>query len=237
MKITLSIIKTDIGSIGGHIQPSRKLKEAVQEHVETEGLGKGLIKDFYTSSTGDDVAILMSHQKGKLDSDIHKLAWDAFIKGTEVAKIQGLYGAGQDLLKNTFLCNERNVGFILYDISALLRDNQRFVIEYIRGKYKGENFSRSNYGYRINKKISGRIENENNLKYNQRRHRQYRRSYQTKQGGKAMKLPENIFKGLIFKYKIEHYANGGLRLKEIEIGLPYALAFLIFIIIQFLLGN
>jgi len=28
------------------------------------------------------------------------MAWDAFMAGTEVAKEEGLYGAGQDLLKD-----------------------------------------------------------------------------------------------------------------------------------------
>ena len=37
MKLTLSVIKADIGSIGGHIQPSAKLLETVREHVATHG--------------------------------------------------------------------------------------------------------------------------------------------------------------------------------------------------------
>jgi len=37
MKITLSVIKADIGSIGGHIGPSRKLLDAVKAHVAERG--------------------------------------------------------------------------------------------------------------------------------------------------------------------------------------------------------
>ena len=60
MKITLSVIKADIGSIGGHLRPSRTLLEAVREHVERE---KGsLVIDYRVSSTGDDIAILLSHR-------------------------------------------------------------------------------------------------------------------------------------------------------------------------------
>ena len=33
MKLTLSVIKADIGSIGGHIQPSVRLLETVRDHV------------------------------------------------------------------------------------------------------------------------------------------------------------------------------------------------------------
>ena len=34
MKLTLSVIKADIGSIGGHVGPSRKLLDAVKALVE-----------------------------------------------------------------------------------------------------------------------------------------------------------------------------------------------------------
>ena len=69
---TLSIIKADIGSIGGHIKPSRQLLERVREFVDNNG--KGLVMDFYVSHTGDDIALLFSHQKGTGNEDIHKLA-------------------------------------------------------------------------------------------------------------------------------------------------------------------
>jgi fructose 1,6-bisphosphate aldolase/phosphatase len=45
MKTTLSIIKADIGSIGGHIRPSERLIAEVKNYVGTKG--KGLITDFF----------------------------------------------------------------------------------------------------------------------------------------------------------------------------------------------
>jgi len=98
MQITLSVIKADIGSIGGHIQPSHELFQTVQKHIA--GQGKKLILDAYLSYTGDDIAILMTHRHGSGHPEVHRLAWEAFVAGTEVAKAQGLYGAGQDLLKD-----------------------------------------------------------------------------------------------------------------------------------------
>ena len=91
MKITVSVIKADIGSIGGHIQPSCQLVEEVRRKVSE--LGKGLLIDTHVGYTGDDIAILMTHTRGNLDEKVHKLAWDTFLAGTEVAKSQGLYGA------------------------------------------------------------------------------------------------------------------------------------------------
>lgn len=107
-KITLSIIKADIGSIGGHIKPSQKLLEAVEKHIKTKG--KNLLIDHHICHTGDDVAIISTHKKGKSNSAIHKLCWEALLAGTKVAKSQGLYGAGQDLLKDSFSGNVRGMG-------------------------------------------------------------------------------------------------------------------------------
>ncbi|MBU3964506.1 fructose-1,6-bisphosphatase [Patescibacteria group bacterium] len=106
MKITISAIKADIGSIGGHLSPSRKLIEAVTESVKNNNA----ILDYRIFYTGDDITILMSHQKGLNSSEIHKIAWDAFQNGTVVAKEQGLYGAGQDLLKDSFSGNVKGLG-------------------------------------------------------------------------------------------------------------------------------
>ena len=108
MKITISVIKADVGSIGGHLAPSQRLMEAVRTHVREEG-GAFLV-DTYLSSTGDDVAILMTHTRGVGDEQVHRLAWEAFLDGTEVARRQGLYGAGQDLLKEAFAGNVRGMG-------------------------------------------------------------------------------------------------------------------------------
>ena len=87
MKTTISVIKADVGSIGGHIKPSAKLKAAIEQHVRDKG--KKLLIDLYVSSTGDDTALLMSHDRGVNDPKIHELAWDAFMAGTKVAKAQG----------------------------------------------------------------------------------------------------------------------------------------------------
>jgi fructose 1,6-bisphosphate aldolase/phosphatase len=48
--LTLGIIKADIGSIGGHVAPSRKLMDTVREVVH--GMGHDLLLDSYVSSTG-----------------------------------------------------------------------------------------------------------------------------------------------------------------------------------------
>jgi fructose 1,6-bisphosphate aldolase/phosphatase len=125
MKITISALKADIGSIGGHIIPSQALLSEVKNKVQE--LGKELIIDSYISHTGDDIAILCTHERGVSDEKIHKLAWDVFLAGTEVAKKQGLYGAGQDLLKDAFSGNIKGMGPAVAELEFEERPNEPFV--------------------------------------------------------------------------------------------------------------
>ena len=126
MKLTLTAIKADVGSIGGHIRPSDELLAAVERTV-TEG-GKGLIIDHTLNYTGDDVAILLTHDRGIDDEDVHRLTWDAFLAGTKVAKEQGLYGAGQDILKDAFSGNTRGLGPAVAEMEFDERPNEPFLM-------------------------------------------------------------------------------------------------------------
>lgn len=125
MKITLSVIKADIGSVGGHICPSEGLLESVRTYVHRHG--EGLLIDTYVSHTGDDIAILMTHTHGAGDERVHKLAWGAFLEGTAVAKAEGLYGAGQDLLKDAFSGNVRGMGPAVAELEFEERPSEPFL--------------------------------------------------------------------------------------------------------------
>ena len=109
MRTTLSVIKADVGSIGGHTRPSDRMMEAVREEV-TGAIDRGLIIDGYVSHTGDDIAIVMSHARGENDTEIHQFAWNTFLKATDIAREYGLYGAGQDLLVDAPSGNVRGAG-------------------------------------------------------------------------------------------------------------------------------
>jgi fructose 1,6-bisphosphate aldolase/phosphatase len=125
MKITICAIKADVGSIGGHIKPSEKLLKTIEDFVKEKG--KGLLIDYNISFTGDDIAILCTHEQGVLNEKVHKLAWDAFRAGTEVAKAQGLYGAGQDLLKDAFSGNVKGLGPAVAEMEINERPNEPFL--------------------------------------------------------------------------------------------------------------
>jgi len=109
-KVTISIIKADVGGIPGHVWVHPKVLEFASERL-AEAQKKGIIIDYYVFSCGDDMSLLMTHSKGENSPDIHGLAWEIFKEATEnIAKKVKLYGAGQDLLKDTFSGNIRGMG-------------------------------------------------------------------------------------------------------------------------------
>jgi fructose 1,6-bisphosphate aldolase/phosphatase len=107
-RMTLSVIKADVGSIGGHTKPSEPMLETVRSRVQAK-LGN-LLLDGMVTCTGDDIAILMSHKRGVGARDVHRFAWDCFLAATDKARNAGLYGAGQDLLVDAPSGNVRGAG-------------------------------------------------------------------------------------------------------------------------------
>lgn len=122
MKTTLTAIKADIGSVGGHVRPSQRLLDSVKGHIHQHH--HGLLIDYHVSYTGDDIAVLTTHNGGENNEDVHCLIWNAFQAGTEVAKDQGLYGAGQDLLKDSFSGNVRGLGPAVAEMEIEERPNE-----------------------------------------------------------------------------------------------------------------
>ena len=109
MKLTLSIFKADIGSPGGHTRPSQAVLATVRETF-VAAQERGLLIDMMITHTGDDIAITCSHTAGPDNTELHQLAWDAFLKGTVTAQVRGDYGAGQDLLVDAPSGNIRGAG-------------------------------------------------------------------------------------------------------------------------------
>lgn len=109
MKLTISILKADVGSIGGHTRPSDRMLEAVRADCAA-AIRKGLLLDSFVCHTGDDICITCTHTRGPLDTEVHQFAWNAFMKATGIARDYGLYGAGQDLLVDAPSGNIRGAG-------------------------------------------------------------------------------------------------------------------------------
>lgn len=108
-KITLSVIKADIGGWVGHSAIHPALIESAGGKLATAKAG-GLLVDYHVSACGDDLQLIMTHRHGADYEPIHRLAWETFVSGTDVAKDLHLYGAGQDLLADAFSGNVRGQG-------------------------------------------------------------------------------------------------------------------------------
>ena len=108
-KITVSVIKADIGGWVGHsaIHPA-----LIQNATEKLAMAKtsGLLLDYHVTACGDDLQLIMTHRHGVDSEEIHRLAWETFEAGTRVAQDLHLYGAGQDLLSDAFSGNVRGQG-------------------------------------------------------------------------------------------------------------------------------
>lgn len=124
MKTTLSGIKADIGSIGGHTITPKEIIDLVYETLHLAKLKKK-IKDFYVTHCGDDLELLISHNKGVDSEPIHSLAFDCFEKAGNEAIRLGYYGAKQDILKEAFTGNVRGMGPGVAEIEFTERINEK----------------------------------------------------------------------------------------------------------------
>jgi fructose 1,6-bisphosphate aldolase/phosphatase len=120
--ITLSVIKADVGSIGGHTKPSEKMMAKASELL-LKAKETGLLVDGMAKYTGDDICLIMSHEWGIGAPHVHKFCWDIFKLATAIADNQGCYGAGQDLLVTAPSGNIRGAGPGVAEID-LVRDRE-----------------------------------------------------------------------------------------------------------------
>ena len=107
--VTISVIKADIGGFVGHSASHPEVLDTAREDLE-QARQRGLLIDFHVSNCGDDMFLIMTHERGENNEEVHRLAWDVFQHGTEVAKKLKLYGAGQDILADAFSGNIRGAG-------------------------------------------------------------------------------------------------------------------------------
>ena len=125
-RITISVIKADVGSLVGHHVVPEDLEEAAESVLE-EAVGEILI-DYYITHVGDDLVLIMTHQRGVDNPDVHGLAWKAFQKAAKVAKELKLYGAGQDLLSEAFSGNVRGLGPGVAEMEITERPSEPIIV-------------------------------------------------------------------------------------------------------------
>lgn len=108
-KVTVSVIKADVGSVVGHSKPHPSMLEASRE-VLKDAQKQGTIEDFYVTRVGDDINLFITHYKGVGNKEVHGAAWECFQRATKIAKSMKLYAAGQDILTDVFSGNVKGAG-------------------------------------------------------------------------------------------------------------------------------
>ena len=83
--LTLSTIKADIGGFVGHSAMHPDLMAEARLHLD-KAKSDGLLIDFDIRSCGDDLFLIMTHDRGVGAEPVHHLAWDTFTAGTAVAE-------------------------------------------------------------------------------------------------------------------------------------------------------
>jgi fructose 1,6-bisphosphate aldolase/phosphatase len=126
-KVTISAIKADVGGYVGHGDVHPDMLAEAQSRIQ-EGIASGLLIDGKVGACGDDVNLVMTHEQGVDGEDVHKFAWDAFMAMTEVAKRHHLYGAGQDLLADSFSGNIRGAGPGVAELEIDERPSEPFIV-------------------------------------------------------------------------------------------------------------
>jgi fructose 1,6-bisphosphate aldolase/phosphatase len=125
-KITLSIIKADVGSVAGHNRPHPAMLQTAQDRLAA-AKAQGLLVDCYVARCGDDIDLIMTHRHGAAAPPVHQLAWDTFLACTAVAKGLKLYGAGQDLLGDAFSGNVKGLGPGVAELEMVERPSEPVV--------------------------------------------------------------------------------------------------------------
>ncbi len=105
-KITLSVIKADVGGFVGHSSVHQDLLSKAEEVLK----GSKILEDYHVTRVGDDINLIMTHRLGTDAEEVHQLAWNTFLDCTKVAQKLKLYGAGQDLLSDAFSGNVKGMG-------------------------------------------------------------------------------------------------------------------------------
>lgn len=108
-KITLSVIKADVGGWVGHSTCHPDML-ALARSIVKAAVERGFLVDGQVLNVGDDVELIMTHHRGLDDAEIHQFAWNTFLELTDLAKRMKLYGAGQDMLADAFSGNVKGMG-------------------------------------------------------------------------------------------------------------------------------
>jgi fructose 1,6-bisphosphate aldolase/phosphatase len=124
---TLSVLKADVGGYVGHATMHPELMKVAEHRLQAAKRSK-LLMDFRVTHCGDDLELIMTHRHGVENEKIHEMAWDIFMAATKKAQDLKLYGAGQDLLSDSFSGNIKGLGPGCAEMSFVERKSEPVII-------------------------------------------------------------------------------------------------------------
>ncbi|MDO8426403.1 MAG: fructose-1,6-bisphosphatase [Deltaproteobacteria bacterium] len=126
-KLTLSVITAAVGGFIGHVSSHPDILDTAKEWLHT-AREKGLIIDFHVLRCGDDLELIITHENGPDDRQIHELAWKTFMACQDAAVELKLYAAGRGILKDTFTGSLKCMGPGVAEIEFAERKSEPVLI-------------------------------------------------------------------------------------------------------------
>lgn len=126
-RVTITVAKADVGGFVGHTGMHKDVLKRAREFLD-KARSKGTLVDHWVGHAGDDLDLVLTHNRGDDSREIHKLAWDTFAICTEVAERLKLHNPGQDLMASSFTGNLRGAGPGVAEMSFRERPSEPVVV-------------------------------------------------------------------------------------------------------------
>ncbi|MBI5493019.1 MAG: fructose 1,6-bisphosphatase [Deltaproteobacteria bacterium] len=126
-KVTLSVATADVGGFVGHVSIHPELLDTAKERLYG-AREKGAIIDFHVLRCGDDIELLMTHENGPDDREVHELAWNTFKACQEAAVELKLYAAEKGMVRDVFTGSLRRMGPGIAEIEFIERKSEPVLV-------------------------------------------------------------------------------------------------------------
>lgn len=127
MPQTLSVFQAGVGGFGGQGTTHPDVLDAARATL-VQGVQSATVTDAQAYICGDNLLLVLSHDRGESDVHVHRLAWDALAAGAGVAQALHLYSPGQDLLADEFPGNVSGAGPVSAELTLAERPSEPILV-------------------------------------------------------------------------------------------------------------
>lgn len=123
---TLSVFTADVGGLVGHVSSHPEVVDNARERLSS-AKGKGVISDYHVLRCGDDLELLLTHECGVDDREIHELVWNTLVSCRELAQDLKLYAWSRGLL-DEFAGSLRGLGPGVAELEFIERSSEPVIV-------------------------------------------------------------------------------------------------------------